>query len=105
MSVLLRSDQRGVIFKVRVIPKSNKDEIVGVYGDALKLKVAAPPVRGKANEAIVSFLGSILGVSSDRVMIIQGERSKDKTILVWGKKIEEVKESLKRKGVDDVVGT
>jgi len=45
----------GVIFRVKVQPVSDKNEIVGVQGDALKIKISAPPLKGKANKALVEF--------------------------------------------------
>ena len=48
----------GVIFRVKVQPVSDKNEIVGVQGDALKIKINAPPLKGKANKALVGFKGT-----------------------------------------------
>ena len=52
----------GVIFRVKVQPGAAKNEIVGVQGDALKVKINAPPVKGKANRALIDFLAEKLGI-------------------------------------------
>jgi len=54
----------GVIFRVKVQPGTGKNEIVGVQGDTLKIKINAPPVKGKANKALVEFLAGKLGVKN-----------------------------------------
>lgn len=71
-----------VIFKVRVIPRASKNEIVGEYDEFLKVKLAAPPVDGAANKALVKILAKALGVSKSEVVILRGEMSKTKTIEV-----------------------
>jgi len=50
----------GVIFRVKVQPASGKNEIVGVQGDALKIKISAPPLKGKANKVLVDFLNALI---------------------------------------------
>ncbi len=69
-----------VIFKVRVIPRASKSKIVGEYDEFLKVKLAAPPVDGAANKALVKILAKALGVSKSEVVILCGETSKTKTI-------------------------
>jgi hypothetical protein len=74
----------GVIFKVKVQPGAAKNEIVGVQGDALKIKTNAPPVNGKANKALINFLAKELGVRTSEVEIISGHTSRIKKINVIG---------------------
>ena len=71
-----------VIFKVRVQPRASRTELAGEYGDALKLRLAAPPVDGKANQACRRFLADLLEVPLAAVEIVGGESSRDKRILV-----------------------
>ena len=71
-------------FRVRVVPRSRRNEIVGLHGDALKLRLAALPERGKANQALSKFLAGRLGVSSSEVEILSGHASRQKRVRVRG---------------------
>jgi uncharacterized protein (TIGR00251 family) len=84
----------GVTFAVRVVPRACKNEIAGVHGDALKVRLAAPPVEGKANEALIAFLAQRLGVRKSQVEIVAGATSRRKMIRVIGLSAQEVGECL-----------
>jgi len=84
----------GVTFAVRVVPRASKNEIVGIHGDALKIRVTAPPVEGRANEALIAFLAKRLGVRKSQVEIVAGTTSRRKMIRVSGVLTQEVKERL-----------
>ncbi|HSB12513.1 MAG TPA: DUF167 domain-containing protein [Blastocatellia bacterium] len=68
--------------RVRVQPRASRTEIVGEHAGAIKLRLAAPPVNGKANEECRRFLARLLGVSAGSVEIIAGESSRDKIIRI-----------------------
>jgi hypothetical protein len=72
----------GVSFRIRVQPKSSRNEIVGAPGDALKLKVTAPPVEGAANKACIELLAKALGVPKSCLEITSGQASRSKTMYV-----------------------
>jgi len=74
----------GIVFQVRVVPRSSRSEVAGVQGDSLKIRLKAPPVEGRANEECIRFLAGLLGVKKDRVRIVSGLKSKTKTIAVSG---------------------
>lgn len=74
----------GVRFSVRVQPRSSKPGVDGVHGSALKLRVAAAPVDGAANEAVVEVLADALGVARRNVAIISGATSRNKVVEVQG---------------------
>ncbi len=84
----------GVTFAVRVVPRASKDEIVGLHGDALKVRLTAPPVEGRANEALIAFLAQRLGVRKSQVEIMAGATSRRKMIRVIGVLAQEVQEQL-----------
>jgi len=84
----------GVTFAVRVVPRANRNEIVGVQGDTLKVRLTAPPVEGKANEALVAFLAQRLGVRKSQVEVVAGGTSRRKMIRVIGLSPQEVEERL-----------
>jgi uncharacterized protein (TIGR00251 family) len=69
---------------VKVVPGSTRNQIVGWLGDALKIKVTAPPEKGKANEAVVEHLSTKLGISTDDIMVVSGHSSPSKVIAVTG---------------------
>jgi len=86
----------GVRVKLRVIPNAPTSEIVGWRGDALAVKVAAPPVEGKANRALVKFLAEVLGVRPTDVTIVQGETSRSKSVHIVGLSAAQARERLKQ---------
>jgi uncharacterized protein (TIGR00251 family) len=73
-----------VILKVYLQPKSSKNEMVGPYRDGIKVKVTAPPVEGKANEALIRFLAKGFGISPSCIEIIKGLHSREKTLRISG---------------------
>ncbi len=83
-SIVPDRNMKEFILKVYLQPKSSKNEIVGPYRDGIKVKVTAPPVEGKANEALIRFLGKELGVPPSCIEIIKGEHSREKTLKISG---------------------
>ena len=71
-----------VKIRVRVVPRAKKNRILGWQGDALRVHIAAPPIKGKANEALVKFLADEWGVSRASVKIIKGETAREKALAV-----------------------
>ena len=88
----------GATFKVRVQPGASKNEIVGVQQDALKVRISAPPVQGKANKALVNFLAKELGVKKSEIEIVSGHTSRVKTIKVIGEGTTGLKKMMDRLG-------
>ena len=83
-----------VRLKVKVVPGSSRDGIVGWLEDALKIKVTAPPEKGRANEAVVSLLAERLGLPADAVSVASGHSSASKTIAINGMDDEAIKKAL-----------
>ena len=75
---------RAVRFKVRLTPRSKKDTIDGLHEDALKIRVKAPPVDGKANAALIKLLSRQLGVSKSSITVVTGHTSRTKIIRTEG---------------------
>jgi uncharacterized protein (TIGR00251 family) len=73
-----------VLFEVRVQPRASRSEVAGTHGEAIKIRLAAPPVEGLANAELVAFLAKQLGVSKSAVRIVKGERGRDKVVEVEG---------------------
>ncbi|WP_374583828.1 DUF167 domain-containing protein [Pseudoduganella sp.] len=80
----------GVRLAVQIQPNAKKTEVVGVLGDALKIKLAAQPIEGKANEALVKWLAGTLGVSRSAVTLTHGQTNKKKLLEVAGVGLEDV---------------
>jgi uncharacterized protein len=74
----------GVTFRVRVTPRAGRTAIAGERGDALVIRLAAAPVDGAANEALVEMLAGVLGCPKRDVVIASGLRSRDKVVRVAG---------------------
>jgi uncharacterized protein (TIGR00251 family) len=85
-----------VTFKVKVQPRAPRTEIVGEHAGAVKLRVAAPPVDGKANEECRRFLAKLFEVSATSVEIVSGESSRDKVIRIRSISARRVLEALGR---------
>jgi uncharacterized protein len=83
-----------VTLKVRLQPRSSRDGIDGLHGDALKVKVTAPPVEGRANKAVKKLLAEQLGISPSQIEIIAGERSREKLLRISGISRAEMERAL-----------
>jgi hypothetical protein len=88
----------GVRLQLHIQPRASKTEIVGVHGDALKIRLAAPPVDGAANDALVRFLAERLGVPRTAVMLIAGMSGRRKTVMLEGVGEAQVRQSLGPRG-------
>ena len=80
--------------KVKVVPGSSRDEIVGWLGDALKIKVMAPPEKGKTNEAVIRLLAAALVIATDDISGVSGHTSPSKVVTVSGMDNETIKKAL-----------
>ena len=74
----------GVRLRVHVSPRASRTTVAGLHGSALKIRLQAPPVEGKANAALVAFVAETLGVSRAAVEIIHGLSARDKVLSVRG---------------------
>jgi len=88
--VSVRETGAGAVFRVRVVPRASRSGIAGVQDDALKLRIMAPPVEGKANDECIRLLAELLGVKRGQVTIIAGHTSRTKTVAVEGVKADQV---------------
>jgi uncharacterized protein len=87
--------REGTLLNLHVSPGAKSTSVEGLYGEgAIKLKVAAPPVGGKANAEVERFLSKLLGVPRSDVNIIRGASSRDKTVLVRAATQAETHEAL-----------
>ena len=85
---------KDTIVKIYLQPKASKNEIVGPYRDGIKVKVTAPPVEGKANDALIRFLAKELGISPSSIEIVKGHHSREKTLKISGTLDQELMKKL-----------
>lgn len=79
---------------VKVVPGSSRDQIVGWLGNALKIKVTAPPEKGRANEAVVAMLAERLGIGTDDIMVVSGHSSPCKVLAIEGMNDESIEKAF-----------
>jgi uncharacterized protein (TIGR00251 family) len=82
------------VLRLRVVPNARRSEVVGLHGEAIKVKVQAPAVEGKANEALRIFLAERLNIPAREVEIVGGEKSRDKLVAIEGLELEEARQRL-----------
>lgn len=73
-----------ITLSLRVQPRAARDEVAGLHGDRLKLRIAAPPVDGAANRHLCRYLADLFDVPAARVRLVRGESGRDKTVEVAG---------------------
>jgi uncharacterized protein len=84
----------GCTLAVRVRPGARKNNVTGIHADAVKIALTAPPVDGKANEALIAFLAETLHLPRARVSLVAGATSRAKTVRITGKSAAEVAAAL-----------
>lgn len=82
----------GVVLTVHVQPGASRTELAGLHGEALKFRVAAPPVGGAANEVLCAYLAEQLGLRKTAVVVQAGQASRRKRILLKGVTVQHVRE-------------
>ena len=78
----IQENDTGIIFKVFIQPRSSKNMIAGRHGDALKIKLTAPPVDGAANKMCIQYLSKWLDIPKSCIEIISGQTSRTKRVQV-----------------------
>lgn len=95
----VRQDASGSLtLRLHIQPGARKTEIVGLHGEALKIRLAAPPVDGQANAALIAFLAGELGVPKAQVELVGGASSRGKLLRVSGASAEAVARFLSKAG-------
>lgn len=80
----LRASQEGLILEIVVAPRAKRSKFVGFHGGYPKIALAAPPIEGRANEELVSFLKDLLGIPGRDIELVRGDTSKRKAVLLRG---------------------
>lgn len=81
--------------KITIQPNAKKNEVVGAHGDAVKIRIKAPPVDGEANDVLIRFLGEILEIPRKNIQILHGQTTKNKLVeIVTELSPEEIRKKL-----------
>jgi uncharacterized protein len=83
-----------VVLRLHVQPGAGKTAAVGTHGDALKVRIAAPPTGGRANEAALAFVAELFGVGKDQVALTHGDSSRTKRVKVTGVDADEARKLI-----------
>ncbi len=83
-SLIVQDTKDGAILTVHIQPKASSTECMGIHGDAIKIRVAAPPVDGAANDELIRFLARQLSISITSVQIHSGAGGRHKRVFVKG---------------------
>lgn len=92
--------QPGARIRVRLQPRSSRNEFLGLSDGILRARVTAPPERGKANNALVELLAATLGVARSSIRILRGHSSRDKWIAVDELSQDELHRRLKHESIE-----
>jgi uncharacterized protein (TIGR00251 family) len=90
------SIQVNTVIRIKLLPKSSRNQVVGREGDHFKVKVTAPPVEGRSNKALIDLLAKKLGVPKSHIEIISGKSSRLKSIRIDGLSIEEITRKMEK---------
>jgi uncharacterized protein len=82
--VAVKDTPAGATFAVKVHPRARKNAVTGVVGDALKLALTAPPVEGRANQAVIDFFADLFQIPRASVTIASGATSRNKVVRITG---------------------
>lgn len=85
-----------IIIKVKIVPGSSKNKIIGVYNGSLKITITTPPVEGKANKKCIAYLAKYFDVAKSKIEIISGQTSKNKLIKIYDISQKEFLEKIEK---------
>jgi uncharacterized protein (TIGR00251 family) len=82
------------VLRLRVVPNAKRSEVVGLHGEAIKIKIQAPAMDGKANAALLEFVAEKLGIPIRQLALVAGEKSRDKMVAIQGIEEAEARQRL-----------
>ena len=83
-----------VVLRVLVQPRASKNELAGVHGDCLKIRVTSPPVEDQANKKLCAFLSKLIGVGKKQVEVVGGHKTRVKKVMISNTSMDEVRKKL-----------
>jgi uncharacterized protein (TIGR00251 family) len=95
--IRITAQEGGAVFSVKVVPRASRNEIAGVQGEAIRVRLTAPPVEGAANRALVAFLADTLKVPERDIEIVAGHTGRQKVVRVVGLSAHELDARLRER--------
>jgi uncharacterized protein (TIGR00251 family) len=77
-----------ITLKVYVQPGAKQSEVAGLHGEALKIRLNAPAIEGRANEALIKFIAQLFNVPTRKIILKRGEKSRHKTLIIQGSTLD-----------------
>ncbi|KAA3647266.1 MAG: DUF167 domain-containing protein [Chloroflexi bacterium] len=91
----LHDGKKGAALAIRVTPRARRNEVVEVLSDqTVKIRLTAPPVEGKANDALINYLSDILDIPKSKIEIVAGETGRDKLVSVLDADLTEIHQKI-----------
>jgi uncharacterized protein len=84
----------GILLRLRIVPRASRTEIAGIHGGMVRIRLAAVPVEGAANEALIRFLADRIAVPRSSVRVVSGQTSRSKVLAISGASLEQVQLGL-----------
>lgn len=90
----MKEEDGAVVMNVWLQPRASKNELVGIHGDCLKIKVTSPPIENKANENLCDYLSRLMGISKRKIEVIKGEKMRMKKVKIYDRTLDDVRKSV-----------
>ena len=100
-ALIVQDTKAGAVLSVHIQPKASTTECVGIHGDAIKIRVAAPPIDGAANDELIRFLARRLSIPVTSVQIKSGAAGRHKRVLLKGATVELVMARLNLRSLSE----
>ena len=94
MTLYIEEKGGAVVLRVLVQPRASKNELAGIHGDCLKIRVTSPPVEDQANKKLCAFLSKLIGVGKKQVEVVGGHKTRVKKVRISNASMDEVRKKL-----------
>jgi uncharacterized protein len=86
----IEQSANGVLLRIRVQPRASRNEVVGLHGDTVRVRLSAPPVDGRANDELIRLMAQQLDLPRSALRLVSGASSRSKTIMITGARLADV---------------
>ena len=94
MTLYIEEKGGAVVLRVLVQPRASRNELAGIHGDCLKIRVTSPPVEDQANKKLCAFLSKLIGVGKKQVEVVGGHKTRVKKVMISNTSMDEVRKKL-----------